>query len=88
MSWDGLYINERHYPDFKPGDEVYPIKKYRSITKGKEYIVIECFNPYSSFENVRKIKIKTDKGYIAEFASYNFTKSKRQIREDKIKSIL
>lgn len=90
MSWDGLYMDERNYPEFNVGDEVSPMKKYRSLTKGNPYIVLEIFNPYPhlSNSNARKIKIMTDKGFISEYATYNFKKTERQIREDKINQIL
>jgi hypothetical protein len=88
MSWDGLYMNERHYPVFEPGDEVCPISKFRSLTKGKGYIVIDCFTPYTRQSNAKMVKIKTDKGYIGEFSTYRFTKSERQIQIDKREEII
>ena len=92
MSWDGLYMDERYYPEFEKGDEVYPIKKYRVLTKGEPYIVLDCFIPnvyrHNPNCNMRKIKIITDKGFEAEYSTYNFKKTERQLRQDKIKEIL
>jgi hypothetical protein len=94
MSWDGLY-KDRYYPHFNDGDEIeindnIREGKYRFLTKGRAYKVIECFNPYTYLEesNVRKVKILNDRGFISEYASYNFKKTESQVREDKISSIL
>ena len=95
MSWDGLYMKDKYYPHFNDGDEIeindkVREGKYRFLTKGKSYKVLECFNPYPYIENsnVRKIKLLNDKGFISEYASYNFKKTESQIREDKLNMIL
>ena len=93
MSWDGLYMNERYYPDFEVGDEIQLLgdKRYRFLSKDNYYIVIECFNPYPHLgdkSNARKIRILNDKGLISEYATYNFKRTDRQLREDKLKEIL
>jgi hypothetical protein len=93
MSWDGLYMNERYYPNFDIGDEVQlnNYKRYRFLSKDNYYTVIECFNPYPHLgdkSNARKIKILNDGGFISEYATYNFKKSDRQLREDKLREIL
>jgi len=90
MSWDGQYVEDRHYPEFLPGDEVVCNKKYKALTQGKTYQVIKCYNQFPHYPelNSRVITIITDGGYEARYATYNFSKSESQLRDDKIKKIL
>ena len=90
MSWDGIYAQDRYYPQFEVGDEVYTIKKFGALTKRKGYTVIKCHNPYNHLpdSNVRVITLLNDLGIEQTYGSYRFKKTDRQIREDKIKSIL
>ena len=90
MSWDGLYTYQRVYHEFEVGDEVYTVKKFGALTKRKGYIVLKCHNPYSHLpdSNVRVITLLNDIGVEPTYGSYRFKKTERQIREDKIKTIL
>ena len=90
MSWDGLYVRERNYPEFEKGDEVYTTKKYGGIIKRKGYIVIDCINPYphKPDSNARHIILLNEFGKEERYGSYRFQKTERQLRQDKIKEIL
>ena len=89
MSWDGVYSKDREYPIFKIGDEVIPLKKYKSLSK-ESYIVIDCYCEYKHIPNhpQRVVKLISDYGNEQIYSSYNFTKSNAQIRHDKIKLII
>lgn len=85
MSWDGIYSKDRNYPEFQPGDEVFTTKStWKAITPNKPYIVIKCESKYPNIT----ITLLTDGGYESKYATYQFQKTERQIREDKLKSIL
>lgn len=90
MSWDGLYTHQRVYPQFEVGDEVYAVKQYKALTKREGYIVIKCYNPYPHRPDLNAwcITLLNDLGKEERYATYRFRKTDRQIREDKIKSIL
>lgn len=90
MSWDGLYVKDRNYPEFERGDEVFTDKKYGALTKNKGYIVVDCFNPYphKPESNARVIVLKNDMGFEQRYGSYKFQKTERQLRQDKIDKIL
>ena len=89
MSWDGIYAKDRHYPEFEPGTEVFTTKKsWRAITSKKPYRVVKCHKKPGMTIDIWVITLVTDVGYESEYASYQFQKTKRQLREDKIKSIL
>jgi hypothetical protein len=90
MSWDGQYVEDRYYPEFIPGDEVVCNKKYKTLTVGKTYQVIKCYNQFGWYPelNSRVIVLLNDKGFESVYASYNFQKSESQLRDDKIKEIL
>lgn len=88
MSWDGIYAQNRHYPEFQPGDEVFTTKSsWKAITSNKPYKVIKCESQYPVL-NVLVITLETDGGYESKYATYHFQKTERQLREDKLKSIL
>ncbi len=43
MSWDGVYAQDRHYPQFEVGDEVFTTKSsWKDIEALKSYKVIKC----------------------------------------------
>ena len=80
MSWDGSYASEREYPIFEIGTEVYPKKRYKSLSRNKPYIVLDCFTPPGfANPNIKQITVLTDAGYKANFASYYFKKTERQL---------
>lgn len=88
MSWDGIYAQNRHYPEFQPGDEVFTTKStWKAITANKPYTVIKCESQYPNL-NILTITLLTDGGYESKYATYQFQKTERQLREDKLKSIL
>jgi hypothetical protein len=85
MSWDGIYANEREYPIFKFGDEVYTSKSFKAISKNKPYIVLDC---YQKTTHIWVISLKNDHDKVEEYASYKFQKTKNQIKkEDREKKI-
>lgn len=89
MSWDGVYAKDRFYPQFEVGDEVFTIKKnWKSITANKSYEVVKCHKKPGMTIDIYIVTLVTDRGYESEYASYQFQKTERQLREDKIKSIL
>ena len=93
MSWDGIYAQDRHYPEFEPGTEVFTTKKsWKSITANKPYQVVRCYKKPGTTVNIMLVTLVTDGGYESEYASYHFSKTERQIlmeqREDKLKTIL
>ena len=94
MSWDGIYSEERNYPEFEIGTEVKTNRKYKSITPGKGYTVLKCFNPstWNKDDNRRVITILTDGGYQVNYSSHYFEKTDNQLkierREDLLNDIL
>jgi hypothetical protein len=87
MSWDGVYAKDRAYPIFEPGDEVFTTKStWSAIEANKPYTVINCKSTHHSC--VWVITLVTDGGYESEYATYHFKKTERQLREDKLKTIL
>ncbi len=87
MSWDGVYAEDRYYPKFEPGDEVFTTKStWKAITANKPYQVIRCENTHHGCVYV--ITVICDGGYESKYATYHFKKTERQLREDKLKSIL
>ena len=84
MSWDGLYTHQRIYPQFEVGDEVYAVKQYKALTKREGYIVLKCYNPYPHRPDLNAWCITL----LNDYTTYRFRKTERQLREDKIKSIL
>ena len=89
MSWDGVYAEDRIYPQFEVGDEVFTTKSsWKAIKFFKPYRVVKCHKKPGMTIDIWVITLVTDDGYESEYASYQFQKTKRQLREDKIKSIL
>ena len=89
MSWDGIYAQDRHYPIFEPGDEVFTTKEsWKAITANKPYEVVKCHKKPGMTVDIWVITLVTDGGYQSEYASYKFQKTERQLREDKLKTIL
>lgn len=89
MSWDAIYAKDRHYPIFEVGDEVFTNKNtWKAITSNKPYTVIKCHKKPGLTIDIYVITLVTDFGYKSEYASYQFQKTQKQIREDKLKSIL
>jgi hypothetical protein len=87
MSWDGVYAQDRYYPQFEPGDEIFTKKStWKSITPDKPYEVIKCESTHHNCVYV--ITIMSDGGYESKYATYHFKKTERQLREDKLKTIL
>lgn len=89
MSWDGIYARDRIYTIFEVGDEVFTTKEsWKGITANKPYEVIKCNKKFGLTVDIWVITLKTDVGYESEYASYQFQKTERQLREDKLKFIL
>ena len=94
MSWDGIYAQDRVYPIFEVGDEVFTTnigwsKGFKPrITPNKPYTVIKCHKKPGMTIDIYIITLVTDAGYESEYASYKFQKTESQLREDKLKSIL
>jgi hypothetical protein len=89
MSWDGVYAQDRHYPIFDIGDEVFTTKEsWKAITANKPYQVVKCHKKVGLTVDIYVITLVTDVGYESEYATYHFQKTERQLREDKLKSIL
>ena len=87
MSFNGVYAEDRYYPKFEPGDEVFTTKStWKAITANKPYQVIKCENTHHGCVYV--ITVICDGGYESKYATYHFKKTERQLREDKLKSIL
>ena len=91
MGWDGVYSKDRHYPIFNVGDEVYTEKgSWSGIRPRTPYIVLKCFKQTGMIDSckIMLLELQTDIGYKSSYATYNFKKTERQLREDKIKEIL
>jgi hypothetical protein len=89
MSWDGIYAQDRVYPQFEPGDEVFTTKEsWKAIGANKPYRVVNCHKKPGMTIDIWVITLVTDGGYESEYASYKFQKTERQLREDKLKMIL
>ena len=89
MSWDGVYAQDRHYPIFEPSDEVFTTKEsWKPITANKPYEVVKCHKKAGLTVDIWVITLVTDVGYQSEYATYHFKKTERQLREDKLKTIL
>lgn len=90
MSWDGIYAKDRYYPDFEPGTEVKTNKKYKSLTRGKGYIVLNCFNPstWNKEDNRRVITLMNDGGFICAYSTNYFEKTDNQIKSEKRENLL
>ena len=89
MSWDGIYAQDRVYPIFEVGDEVFTTKDtWKSISANKPYEVVRCHKKSGMTIDIYVVTLLTDGGYESEYASYKFQKTERQVREDKLKSIL
>jgi hypothetical protein len=80
MSWDGIYVRDRHYPIFEVGDEVIATKKFKALTKDRGYIVV---NFISKWNYNKLIVLINDIGIECSYASYHFKKSDNQIAMDK-----
>ena len=88
MSWD-IYARDRVYPQFEIGDEVFTTKKsWKNITSNKSYTVVKCHKKPGMTIDIYVVTLVGDGGYESEYATYHFKKTERQLREDKIKSIL
>ena len=88
MSWDGVYAQDRHYPQFEVGDEVFTTKEsWKSIEANKPYQVVKCYKKPGMTVDIWIITLVTDVGYQSEYATYHFKKTERQLREDKLKEI-
>ena len=89
MSWDGIYAQDRYYPQFEVGDEVFTTKKsWKTITSNKSYTVVKCHKKPGMTIDIYVVTLVGDGGYECEYASYQFQKTERQLREDKLKMIL
>ena len=89
MSWDAIYAEDRQYPQFEVGDEVFTTKEsWKAIGANKPYRVVKCHKKPGMTIDIWVITLVTDVGYESEYASYKFQKTERQLREDKLKSIL
>ena len=89
MSWDGIYAEDRHYPQFEVGDEVFTTKEsWKAIGANKPYRVVKCHKKPGMTIDIWVITLVTDAGYESEYASYKFQKTESQLREDKLKMIL
>ena len=90
MSWDGIYSEERDYPEFEIGTEVKTMRKYKALTPGRGYTVLNCFNPsnWNKEDNRRVITILNDMGFQCHYSSHYFEKTACEIRNDIIKQIL
>ena len=89
MSWDGVYAKDRNYPIFEPGDEVFTTREHwKPITANKPYEVVKCYKKPGMTIDIWIITLVTDGGYESEYATYHFKKTERQLREDKLKTIL
>jgi hypothetical protein len=87
MNW--VYAKDRHYPIFEVGDEVFTTKQtWKEITANKPYEVLKCHKKLGMTIDIWVITVMTDGGYQSEYASYQFQKTNKQLREDKIKLIL
>ena len=70
MSWDGIYAQDRHYPQFEPGDEVFTTKKrFKAITANKPYTVVKCHKKSGMTIDIYVVTLVTDSGYESEYAS-------------------
>ena len=64
MSWDGIYAEDRHYPQFEPGDEVFTAKEsWKAITANKPYEVVKCHKKPGMTIDIWVITLVTDVGY-------------------------
>ena len=89
MSYYYTYAKDRHYPIFEVGDEVFTTKNtWKSISANKPYEVVRCHKKPGMTIDIYVVTLVGDGGYECEYASYRFQKTERQLREDKIKSIL
>lgn len=90
MSWDGIYSQERHYPEFEPGTEVKTNRKYKVLTQGRGYIVIKCFNPssWNKEDNRRVITLLNDKGFECDYSSHYFEKSDAELLKERRDNLL
>jgi hypothetical protein len=90
MSWDGIYSTERDYPEFEIGTEVKTMRKYKALTPGRGYTVLNCFNPsnWNKEDNRRVITILNDMGFQCHYSSHYFEKTDCEIRNERIKQIL
>ena len=88
MSWDGVYAQDRHYPQFEVGDEVFTTKStWSAITANKPYEVVKCYKKPGMTVDIWIITLVTDVGYQSEYASYKFQKTEGQLREDKLNDL-
>jgi hypothetical protein len=84
-----VYARDRHYPIFEVGDEVFTNKDtWKAITANKPYTVIKCHKKPGLTIDIWVITLVTDFEYKSEYASYQFQKTQKQIREDKLKSLI
>jgi hypothetical protein len=96
MAWDGIYAEDREYKMFNVGDEIFTTKSsWSAISANKVYNVVSC--KYQSnylkkdgerLNPVILVELVTDGGYLGKYSSYQFQKTDRQIREDRINSVL
>ena len=87
--FDFVYAKDRYYPQFEVGDEVFTTKdNWKSIRSNKPYTVVKCHKKLGMSIDIWVITLVTDGGYESEYATYHFKKTERQIREDKLNSIL
>jgi hypothetical protein len=88
MSWDGIYAQDRVYPQFEVGDEVFTTKEsLKSIEANKPYTVVKCYKKPGMTIDILVVTLVTDGGYQGEYASYKFQKTERQLREDKLNDL-
>ena len=88
MSWDGVYAQDRHYPQFEVGDEVFTTKgSLKCIEANKPYQVVKCHKKPGMTIDIWVVTLVTDGGYQSEYASYKFQKTEGQLREDKLNDL-
>ena len=90
MGWDGKYSKDRNYPEFEVGTEVKTSRIYKSLTRGKGYIVLNCFNPstWNKEDNRRVITLVTDGGFEQHYSSYYFEKTDGELLKEKRDNLL
>lgn len=91
MSSNGLYYNNRYYPIFEPGDEVYTeVLRFNNVVPLKIYLVVSCERhiDYDSLSVSVLVEVVGEDGRLSKYPSCNFNKSPSQVREDKLNDIL
>ena len=90
MSWDGIYSRDKNYPEFEIGTEVKTGRKYKALTPGKGYIVLNFFNPssWNREDNRRVITLVNDMGFECHYSSHYFEKTDMELLKEKRNDLL